>query len=323
MSIERGPYDRSGGSAALGEDIATDYGAASDVGGIGQVVFEEDCMWRTGLFSGALRDWAPEKVVRVAAEAGFHDVEWEVGPSSHIRLEAWECDARARHDDTRRVGLEVCAVSASNAVSLLDTASVEAVVAAAKAAGAPLARVFAPPVDARTSVNDQLDTVSESLARHAHSAASRDVALIIELSEDTLVPSPELLVRVCADLDPQTVGCLYDPANMLVEGNLEPTFALRILGPYLRHVHVKNETFVQAGDGAWAPKIVPLREGLVDWRRVIRTLADRAYDGSLVIDHFSAPATHRQVVAEHEALRRLVNEVCPGSFVRDSSNPHQ
>jgi len=275
-------------------------------------------MWRTGLFSGALRDWAPDQVVRIAAEVGFHDVEWEVGPGGHIRLDAWECDARARHDDAVRAGLQVCAVSASNAVSLLDPASVDAVVASAKAAGAPLARVFAPPVDAKTSVDDQLAAVSESLTRHARSATSREVALIIELSEETLVPSAELLVRVCADLDPHAVGCLYDPANMVVEGNLEPTFALRILGPYLRHVHVKNEAFVQKGDGTWAPKIVPLREGLVDWRSVVRALAERGYEGSLVIDHLSASATRQQVSREHDTLRRLLDEVCPEGFPRGS-----
>jgi sugar phosphate isomerase/epimerase len=266
-------------------------------------------MWRTGLFSGALRDWPTADVVRVAADAGFRELEWEVAPGGHIRLENWEGDARARHADTVGARLEVCAVSASNAVSLLDEASVRAVVGAARTIGAPLARFFAPPFDPDRRVDDQLEAVLDSLARHARSDAGRDVAVIVELSEETLVPSPELLVRVCSGLDPQAVGCLYDPANMLVEGNLEPTFALRILGPYLRHVHVKNEAFVREDGRGWAPRIVPLREGLVDWARVLGALAERRYEGSLVIDHLSAPETGEQVAEEHRTLRRLLDEV--------------
>lgn len=268
-------------------------------------------MWRTGLFSGALRDWSAEDVVRAAVDAGFREVEWEVAPGGHIRLENWEDDARARRAETVDARLKVCAVSASNAVSLQDEASVRAVVGAARTIGAPLARFFAPSVDPGTNVDDQLEAVSDSLARHAHSDAAQDVAVIVELSEETLAPSPELLVRICSGLDPRAVGCLYDPANMLVEGNLEPTFALRLLGPYLRHVHVKNEAFVREDGQPWTPRIVPLREGLVDWPRVLRALADRRYEGSLVIDHLSAPATFEQVAEEHRTLQGLLNEVTP------------
>jgi sugar phosphate isomerase/epimerase len=289
-----------------------------DRGGATATQSRSERMWRTGLFSGALRDWSGEDVVRAAADAGFDGVEWELDPSGHIRLGAWEDDARARGEDALRAGLEVCAVSASNAVSLLDAGNVDAVVGACKAVGAPLARLFAPPFEPDRSVDEQLSAVSESLARHARADASRDVAVIIELSEQTLVPSPELLVRVCDGLDPRAVGCVYDPANMLVEGNLEPTFALRVLGAYLRHVHVKNELFVREDGRRWEPKIVPLHEGLVDWRLVVRALADSGYDGWFVIDHLSADGTAQRVKEEYETLRRLVEEAAPADPRRTS-----
>jgi sugar phosphate isomerase/epimerase len=54
---------------------------------------------------------------------------------------------------------------------------------------------------------------------------------------------------------------------------------------------------------------VPLQEGLVDWPRVLRALADRRYEGSLVIDHLSAPEMGEQVAEEHRTLRGLLDEV--------------
>jgi len=40
--------------------------------------------------------------------------------------------------------------------------------------------------------------------------------LVIELSQETLLPSPELLRQVCEGIEVRAVGAVYDPANMIV-----------------------------------------------------------------------------------------------------------
>jgi sugar phosphate isomerase/epimerase len=189
-------------------------------------------------------------------------------------------------------------------LSLLDERTVRVLVEAARTCGAPLARMFAPPFDPSRPIDEQLDAVHCALARHADGYPEYGVSLMIELSEETILPSPELLRRACQGLDPRAVGALYDPANMLVEGNLAPPFALALLGDYLHHVHIKNETFVSK-NGRWTPEIVRADEGLVDWRAVFAELRRVGYSGWIVIDHLSNDASLERMTLERAVAESL------------------
>jgi sugar phosphate isomerase/epimerase len=261
---------------------------------------------KLGFFSGAVPTWAPADVAAAAKKAGFAAIEWELRPSDgHISFDSAEKDAIARRRESQEHGLEVCCVSASHLVSLLDEQSVDHLVAAAFACGASLARMFAPPFNPSQNVRDQFAAVREALARHAERFDKHGVTLIIELSEETLVPSPELLLRACAGIDSRAVGALYDPANMLVEGNVSPAFAVALLGDYLHHVHMKNEVFLRAADNSWEPSIVPADEGLVDWQVVFAELRRVDYEGWVVIDHLSGEPSLDRISVERSIAEQL------------------
>jgi sugar phosphate isomerase/epimerase len=258
---------------------------------------------KLGFFSGAVPTWDPAETAAATAEAGFAGIEWEMrSEEGHISLETAAKDADARHRESQAAGLDVPCVSAHPALSLLDGPSVRALVEAARICDATLARMFAPAFDPSRRVDEQLETVHGALAGHADGYSEHGVTLVIELSEETILPSPELLRRACDGIDPMAVGALYDPANMLVEGNIAPPFALAILGDYLHHVHIKNEAFVSS-NGRWAPEIVRADEGLVDWRVVFAELRRVGYSGWVVIDHLSDDAS-----LERMALERAVAE---------------
>jgi sugar phosphate isomerase/epimerase len=267
---------------------------------------------KLGFFSGAVRSWAPDTVASATSEAGFGAIEWEIRRGGrHIGLEAAVEDAEARRDESEAVGLRVCCVSADPSLSLLDAQSVDAVAAAARVCGAPLGRMFAPPFDPSHSLDTQLDAVRSALGRHAANFAEHGVTLVIELSEETIVPSPELLRRVSEGIDHRAIGALYDPANMVVEGNVHPAFALALLGDYLHHVHVKNEAFVRSEDGRWTPGIVRADEGLVDWPTVFAELRRVGYGGWTVIDHLSGEASVERMALEREIAAGLAGSAAP------------
>ena len=83
---------------------------------------------------------------------------------------------------------------------------------------------------------------------------------------------------------------LYDPGNMAIEGNLAPTLAIARLGPYLRHVHVKNIAWRREG-GAWRWRHAPLDSGLLDWNAILAALRRAGYAGRLSIDHLGGRAS--------------------------------
>src|ERR1700730_13570984 len=157
-----------------------------------------------GFFSGAVPAWAPGRVAAATAEAGFQAIEWEMrSDGGHIRAASAVEDAVARRAESEAAGLAVCCVSANPALSLLDEESVDCLVAAARACRAPLVRMFAPPFDPLRGVDDQFEAVREALTRHGEGFAEHGVSLLIEMSEETIVPSPELLRRVCEGIDPR------------------------------------------------------------------------------------------------------------------------
>jgi sugar phosphate isomerase/epimerase len=257
---------------------------------------------RLGLCNSTVPDWPIERVADAAAEAGFGGVEWELRLSGgHIAPDDASANARRCAAAGAAVGLPVCAVSASADLPLLNSRCVATLVEACREAGARIGRMFAPPVDETMPLGPQLRAVSDALREHASGFDAHGVTLVIELSQETLLPSPELLVSVCDDVDPRAVGALYDPANMVVEGNLHPWFALAVLGDYLHHVHVKNEAFVETEDG-WREAVVQLDRGLVDWPVVFAELDRRDYGGWIVMDHLTAEASEERLRFEKELV---------------------
>jgi sugar phosphate isomerase/epimerase len=260
---------------------------------------------RLGFFTGAVHDWNAQQTADAVAETGFAGIEWEMrAGEGHIRRDAAATDAEDRRRQSDALGLEVCCISAHPSAELLDPRTIPALVEAAQATGAHLIRAFAPPFDPSRPVDDQLGEVRKILARHADGYDDAGVTLVIELSEETILPSPELIRRVCQGLDSSAVGALYDPGNMLNEGNLAPPFALAVLGDLLHHVHLKNEAFVRT-DGRWVPEIVRADEGLVDWQHVFEELRRVEYAGWVVIDHLSAEPSTDRMILERQVVERL------------------
>ena len=171
------------------------------------------------------------------------------------------------------------------------------------------AHVRAAPVRG-TSIRAQLDALREALRGYEPMLQASGATLLIELSQETLIPSPELFLRVCGDLSPDRYGILYDPSNALSEGNLEPHFAIDLMGEYLKRVHAKNERFVETAAG-WTTEIAEIDRGLVDWRVVFRELELAEYTGAVVIDHLSGPADEACLKRDVATARRLWEERRP------------
>ena len=263
---------------------------------------------RLGLFSGGVPEWPVERFVEAARSAGFEGVEWELRlDGRHIDRRDVAAGARRCASAASSVELPVCAVSAHPSLSVLDEEDVSALVEACRQTDAPIGRMFAPPPHRATPAAAQLDAVSDALRAHAAGFGSHGVTLVIELAQETVIPSPELLRRVCEELDPRAVGGLYDPANMVVEGNLTPWLALELLGPYLHHVHVKNWAFLER-DGCWADAITQLDTGLVDWPLIFGELEERDYEGWVVVDHPSAQASDERLGGDRELVHTMWSE---------------
>jgi L-ribulose-5-phosphate 3-epimerase len=137
------------------------------------------------------------------------------------------------------------------------------------------------------------------LGEVADAFAARQITLGLETGQETAPVLAGLLHR----LQRPNVGVNFDPANMLLYDKGDPIEAVRVLGPWLRQVHIKDALRTKVA-GTWG-KEVPAGTGEVDWPRFFATLKKLHFTGNFVI--------------EREAGDQRVADICTGKAVVEKS----
>lgn len=108
--------------------------------------------------------------------------------------------------------------------------------------------------------------------------AAKNITVGLETGQETAAD----LARLLSALECPNVVVNFDPANMLLYGKGDPIQALRLLGPWIGQVHIKdaNQTPVP---GTWGAEVA-VGSGEVDWPAFFETLKEIQYAGDLVIE---------------------------------------
>ncbi len=253
---------------------------------------------RFSVYTLSLPGFPPEEGARRIAAAGFAGVEWRLADEpaafadeapSFTRnnlctlgttVAEGERGARA----AAAAGLRVVGVAPYVAVG--DVAAFERAAAVAAASGASLVRMRAPERDGRGF--RELFQAGRAFAEEAAEVAARHaVTAVLEIHQRTLCPSASLGEQLVRGLDPQHIGIIYDAGNLVIEGYEDTRMALDLLGPYLRHVHLKNTGWRRVADGSWEWFWAPLDEGILDAGGFLDILDARGYDGWVSLEDLS------------------------------------
>jgi L-ribulose-5-phosphate 3-epimerase len=108
--------------------------------------------------------------------------------------------------------------------------------------------------------------------------ADKNINLALETGQET-APA---LAAVLQKLDCPNLGVNFDPANMILYDQGDPIAALRILGPWIRQVHIKDAKRTSV-PGTWGREVV-VGTGDVDWRQFFSTLREINFTGNFVIE---------------------------------------
>lgn len=128
--------------------------------------------------------------------------------------------------------------------------------------------------------------------------AARKITLGLETGQETA----PVLAGLLHKLKRPNVGVNFDPANMLLYNKGNPIEAVRVLGPWLRQVHIKDAVRTQV-PGTWGEE-VPAGTGEVDWPVFFATLKKLLYSGNYVIEREAG----NQRVADIRTARELVEK---------------
>ncbi len=148
-------------------------------------------------------------------------------------------------------------------------------------------------------------------------AAPFGVRLLFETHHGTITPSASSCMRLLGGQSPERVGVIFDPGNMVTEGREHWRMGLGMLGPYLSHVHYKNNAARVSerrpdGTAAWEFQACAPAEGLVDWRGVLSDLLATGFDGYISNENFETGiAPEAKLRRDLEYIRRLLGELRP------------
>ncbi|HYG34512.1 MAG TPA: sugar phosphate isomerase/epimerase family protein [Clostridia bacterium] len=104
------------------------------------------------------------------------------------------------------------------------------------------------------------------------------IALGLETGQETA----QVLVQFLKKVQCPNLGVNFDPANMILYDKGNPIEALRVLGSWIRQVHIKDATRTKV-PATWGAE-VPAGTGEVDWPAFFATLEELNFTGNFVIE---------------------------------------
>jgi sugar phosphate isomerase/epimerase len=128
------------------------------------------------------------------------------------------------------------------------------------------------------------------------------VALGLETGQETAPVLLQLLQR----LNRPNLGVNFDPANMILYDKGNPIEAMRVLGPWIRQVHLKDARRTRT-PGTWGEEVA-VGAGEVDWRAFFATLNQLNFTGDFVIEREAGTQRVADILQARELVESLSNE---------------
>ncbi|WNQ11832.1 sugar phosphate isomerase/epimerase family protein [Paenibacillus aurantius] len=287
---------------------------------------------KLSVFTVVTPDLSPEELAAAAKDAGLDGIEWrykeipadaaEEAPS-FWRRNLCSIDPSSSEEELERFvrlaqanGLEN--VSVTPYLTPGDLEATERVMQAAKKLGAGMIRVGVPGYNGKENYNDLFDKEVRYLEGVQELSRRYGIKGVVETHHVTICPSAGLTHRLVSRFDPEHIGVLFDPGNMVHEGFENFRMGLELLGPYLAHVHFKNAAWVKGeeredGSIAWKSQWAPMTGGIVNWKQVLRDLKDLGYDGYIGLEDFSGQFESRELLSQFgRTVRVMLEEVEAG-----------
>ena len=252
-------------------------------------------MIRPGLCSVTFRELDAERVVELAAEAGLACVEW--AGDVHVPPGDTAAAERAR-SLTESAGLAVASYGSYLRFDGTDeefAAESEAVLAAARALGAPRIRVWAGRTGSAETPAAERSRIAARIREVAQAAGAHGIDLGLEFHGGTLTDEIGSTLRLLEEIGHDRVLSYWQPHQGMPEGDALHT--LRQVLPRTSTIHVFS----------WWPRHerLPLTDRAALWRVVFTVLAAEGSDRDALLEF--VPGDDPSVLArEALSLRELI-----------------
>lgn len=257
--------------------------------------------WKKGFWYGSVPGREPLDKFKALKDAGFDGIE----PPMNLDVDAL---LRARDETGVLIPSVVCAMQSRGLASASPedrqkaADGVKQALREAKRYGASSVLAVAGTVNEATSYADNYTRTQEGFRQAVPLAQELGVKIAIENVWNNFLLSPLEAARYVDEFKSPAVGWQFDVGNVVQLG--WPEHWIRILGPRILHVHIKE--FSRKKMGAAGPRAgfaVEFIEGDNDWPAVMKALHDIGYSGWVTVE----PAYFPEDVTPDVRLR-LISE---------------
>jgi sugar phosphate isomerase/epimerase len=112
----------------------------------------------------------------------------------------------------------------------------------------------------------------------ADTASDNGIMLLLETGQE----AAEELKHFLETLDHAAIGVNFDPANMILYDKGDPIEAVRVLAPWIKHLHIKD-AIRTTQPGTWGQE-VPWGGGQVGTDAFLGVLAEVGFEGVMAIE---------------------------------------
>jgi L-ribulose-5-phosphate 3-epimerase len=226
--------------------------------------------FKISIFSKNLQWLGYTEMSVAAAEMGFDGIDLTVRPQGHVSPERVSEDLPAAIEAIRKAGLEAYMIT--TAISDASEPYAEAILKTASSLGIRHYRMGWLHYDESKSIEDNLKRIEDQLRKLA--ALNKKYAIYGEYQNHSgaYFGAPIWdLFSVLNHINSPWIGAQYDILHATVEGANSWPIGLKLLKPYIRSIDIKDFQWTKK-DSTWKVEVVPLGEGLVDYKNYLGLL---------------------------------------------------
>jgi L-ribulose-5-phosphate 3-epimerase len=131
-------------------------------------------------------------------------------------------------------------------------------------------------------------------------AAENGLMLLMETGQETA----EDLAGFMTEIAHPAVGINFDPANMILYDKGDPIEALKVLAPWIKHVHIKDADKTEV-TGQWGAE-VPWGDGQVDSGKFLDALKSIGYEGTIAIEREAGDQRKVDIALAADRLKKYM-----------------
>ncbi|HMG91863.1 MAG TPA: TIM barrel protein [Chryseolinea sp.] len=231
---------------------------------------QDNDIFKISIFSKHLQWLNYAEMAQVAAQIGFDGVDITVRPGGHVLPERVAEDLPKAVDAVRKAGMNVYMIT--TAVTDADDPFTDSILKTASALGIRHYRTGWLKYNSQKNIEDNLKDFELQLSKLAAINKKYSIQGEYQNHSGEYFGAPIWdLYTVLKGINSPWLASQYDIFHATIEGANSWPIGLKLIKPYIRSIDIKDFQWAKK-DGKWMAEVVPLGEGLVDYKSYLNSI---------------------------------------------------